>query len=49
MLESFADEHVQAFAFFAGVPCRISYDNSSIAVAEVAGRARKLTEGFLKL
>lgn len=48
-LESFADGHVQAFAFFGGVPWRISYDNSSIAVAEVAGRARKLTEGFLKL
>jgi transposase len=48
-LETFWDGHVQAFAFFGGVPWRISYDNSSIAVAEVAGRERKLTDGFLKL
>jgi transposase len=47
--ESFWDGHIQAFAFFGGVPWRISYDNSRIAVKEVAGRERKLTNGFLRL
>jgi len=30
--ESFLDGHVRAFAFFGGVPRRISYDNTKIAV-----------------
>ena len=47
--ESFWDGHIQAFAFFGGVPWRISYDNTSIAVKEIAGRERKLTNGFLRL
>jgi len=47
--ESFWDGHVRAFEFFGGVPWRISYDNTSIAVKEIAGRERKLTNGFLRL
>lgn len=48
--EAFLEGHVRAFAFFGGVPRRISYDNLKIAVAEVTGgRSRKLTEAFLRL
>ena len=48
--EAFLEGHVRAFAFFAGVPRRISYDNLKIAVAEITGgRSRKLTEAFLRL
>jgi hypothetical protein len=42
--------HRRAFEFFGGVPKRISYDNSAIAVIEVRkGRERKLTREFLRL
>lgn len=48
--ETFLEGHRQAFEFFGGVPRRISYDNSAIAVIEVlAGRERKLTKEFLRL
>jgi transposase len=48
--EAFLEGHVRAFAFFGGVPRRISYDNSKIAVAKVTGtRDRKLTDAFLRL
>jgi transposase len=48
--ESFWEGHVRAFAFFGGVPGRISYDNSRIAVREIIGmHRRKLTDGFLQL
>lgn len=48
--EAFIDGHVQAFKFFGGVPLRISYDNSKIAVAEFVGsRGRKVTVAFQKL
>lgn len=48
--ESFQDGHVHAFAFFGGVPTRISYDNSKIAVKRFVGpRKRELTDGFLRL
>ena len=53
--ESFQDGHVRAFAFFDGVPTRISYDNSRIAVKKFVGprgsggRKRELTDGFLRL
>jgi transposase len=36
--ESFQDGHVRAFDYFGGVPTRISYDNSKIAVAAITGR-----------
>lgn len=48
--EAFLDGHRRAFAFFGGVPRRISYDNSRIAVTRVmCKRERELTDGFLKL
>ncbi len=48
--ETFLEGHRQAFEFFGGVPRRISYDNSAIAVIEVLkGRQRKLTKEFLRL
>ena len=48
--ETFLEGHRRAFAYFGGVPRRISYDNSAIAVIEVLkGRERKLTREFLRL
>src|SRR3954468_21816078 len=48
--EAFLEGHVRAFAFFGGVPRRISYDNSKIAGARITGpRDRKLTDAFLRL
>ena len=48
--EAFLEGHVRAFAFFGGVPRRISYDNLKIAVARiVGGRERKVTDAFLRL
>jgi transposase len=48
--ESFWEGHVRAFAFFGGVPVRITYDNSKIAVRSIIGiHRRKLTDGFLQL
>jgi len=48
--EAFLEGHVRAFAFFGGVPRRISYDNSKIAVARITGsRTRKVTDAFLRL
>ena len=48
--ETFLEGHRRAFEFFGGVPKRISYDNSAIAVIEVLKRReRKLTREFLRL
>lgn len=48
--EVFLDGHRRAFEFFGGVPRRISYDNSKIAVTRIVGsRERELTDAFLKL
>ncbi len=48
--ETFQDGHAQAFAFFEGVPRRISYDNAKTSVSQILGaHARKLTDGFLQL
>jgi transposase len=48
--ETFLEGHRRAFEFWGGVPRRISYDNSAIAVIEVLqGRERKLTKEFLRL
>ena len=48
--ETFLDGHRRGFEEFGGVPNRISYDNSAIAVIEVLkGRERKLTREFLRL
>lgn len=48
--EVFLEGHRRAFAFFGGVPRRISYDNSKIAVAKIVGsREREVTREFLRL
>jgi len=48
--ETFLEGHKRAFEFFGGVPNRISYDNSKIAVAQFVGsRKRKVTTEFLRL
>ena len=48
--ESFLEGHRRSFVFFGGVPRRISYDNSRIAVTRVlGGRQRELTDEFLRL
>src|SRR5262245_42208765 len=48
--ETFHSGHARAFAFFGGVPARISYDNSKIAVARLTGpNDRELTQEFLRL
>jgi transposase len=48
--ETFWEGHVRAFEFLGGVPHRISYDNTKIAVSQIVGpRQRKLTHGFLQL
>lgn len=48
--ETLQDGHVQAFAFFEGVPRRLSYDNARTCVSQIIGvHARKLTDGFLQL
>jgi hypothetical protein len=42
--------HIRCFAFFGGVPSRITYDNDSTLVGGILGpRERKLTTGFLQL
>jgi len=48
--ETFWEGHVRGFAFFGGVPRRITYDNSRVMVAKIVGpRQRRLTHGFLQL
>ncbi len=48
--ETFQEGHCRAFEFFGGVPRRISYDNSKIAVSKiVGGRGREATREFLRL
>jgi transposase len=48
--EAFHQGHARAFAFFGGVPSRISYDNSKIAVTKVTGpHERELTAEFCRL
>ena len=39
--EAFCDGHVQAVAFFGGVPRSILYDNSKIAVARILGDGKR--------
>jgi hypothetical protein len=49
--ETFWEGHVQGFEFFGGVPRRITYDNTKVAVAQIigGGRDRRLTRGFCQL
>jgi transposase len=48
--EAFHEGHVRAFAFFGGVPARISYDNSKLTVTRFTGPGeRRLNKDFLHL
>jgi transposase len=48
--EAFLEGHVRAFAYFEGVPRRILYDNTKIAVAKIlGGEERKKTKAFSEL
>lgn len=48
--ETFWEGHVRGFEFFGGVPRKIVYDNTRVAVAQiVGGKERRLTHGFLQL
>jgi transposase len=48
--EAFHEGHARAFDFFGGVPTRITYDNSKIAVVKLTGpRERRLSAEFLRL
>jgi transposase len=48
--EAFLEGHVRAFAFFGGVPRRITYDNTRIAVSRIIRRrGGTLTETFERL
>ena len=48
--EAFLEGHCRAFEFFGGVPRRISYDNSKIAIAKITGsRTREVTREFQRL
>ena len=45
--EAFLEGHNQAFAYFGGVPRTMLYDNTRIAVKQIAGDGeRKPTEAF---
>src|SRR5580704_8086560 len=48
--EAFLEGHVRAFAHFGGVPTRILYDNSKIAVTKIlGGEERQRTRAFSEL
>ena len=48
--EAFLDGHVSAFAFLGGVPQRILYDNTRLAVAKILGDGRRQrTRAFSEL
>jgi transposase len=48
--EAFCEGHASAFVFFGGVPKRLLYDNTSIAVKKILGTGeREQTSGFLAL
>jgi transposase len=48
--EAFLEGHNRAFRFIGGVPRKIRYDNSKIAVAKITGsRERQVTKEFQRL
>lgn len=48
--ETFLEGHARAFTFFGGVPRRVSYDNTRIAVSRIVDRRGQiLTEAFERL
>ena len=46
---SFLDGHYRAFSEFNGIPCRIVYDNLSLAVKRIMFPGRELTDRFKSL
>ena len=48
--EVYWDAHMRAFAFFGGVPTRITYDNTRVLIKKIlSAHDRELTDGFLQL
>src|SRR5450631_4256175 len=48
--EAFLEGHVRAFTYFGGVPTRILYDNTTLAVARILGDGERLkTRAFSEL
>ena len=48
--ETFLEGHLRTFEFFGGVPIRISYDNTKVAVGKITGnREREVTAEFQRL
>ena len=48
--EAFLEGHVRAFEYFGGVPRRVLYDNTTLAVTRILGDGeRKKTRAFLEL
>ena len=48
--EAFLEGHVQAFAYFGGVPRHILYDNTKIAMVKIlGGTERQRTRAFSEL
>ena len=48
--ETFLEAHVRAFKYFGGVPTRILYDNTRLAVARILGDGeRQKTRAFFEL
>jgi len=48
--ETFWEGHVRAFEYFGGVPRRIRYDNTKVAVKAIVGaREREITQGLARL
>ena len=48
--ETYWEGHLRAFAFFGGVPTRISYDNAKVLVARIVGpHDKRLSDAFLQL
>jgi transposase len=48
--ETFWEGHVRAFEYFGGVPQRIRYDNTKVAVKAIVGaRQREITHGLARL
>jgi hypothetical protein len=48
--EAFLEGHVRAFTYFGGVPTRILYDNTKLAVARILGDGERLkTRAFSEL
>jgi len=47
--DAFLEGHVRAFAYFGGVPTRVLYDNTKIAVARILGGEERQDAGLLRV